>query len=182
MRRPTVRPASRPVVLVLCKLAAWSIALTASPDLNGSRLVAGERDSSVAPRLLTRAVADLVAADIPLAAALSTPCALEKLPGSLAKLLPLIPSDHRVLIQECARGRVRLKRGVSAFDLVATIEDPVDRPPAVATVRAFFDERAVDIAVGRGLSDDPYPISFDWTVVLDPRSKTLFSFVLNCQD
>jgi len=175
-------PAIRPVLLVLLRLGAWSIAFTAPPDLLSATLMAGERDSSVAPRLLTKAVADLVPTDIPLAAALSTPCTLEKLPGSLAKLLPLIPSDHRILIEECARGRFRLKRGVSAFDLVATIEDPVDRPPAVATVRAFFDERAVDVAVGRGLSDDPYPISFDWAVVLDPRSQTLFSFVLNCQD
>ena len=102
--------------------------------------------------------------------------------SSLAKLLPLLPSDHRDLIEECARGRMKIERTVSAFDLVTAIDDPADRPAAVGTLRAFFDGRAVDAAMGVGLSGEPYPISFDWVVILDPQSQTLYSFVLNCHD
>ncbi|MEI6238937.1 MAG: hypothetical protein WCR51_00975 [Planctomycetia bacterium] len=161
--------------------ACWGV-LIAAPAPHSTFVVAADHPACVAPRALTKAVNRLVESDIPGTAAQSTPCDLTKLPGSLAKLLPLLPNDHRTLIQECARGRVRLTREVSAFDLPAMIEDHADRPDAVATIRAFFDERAVDVAMGQGLSDEPYPISFDWAVVLDPGSGTLFSFVLNCHD
>lgn len=144
--------------------------------------VAGERGEPVTPAALTKAVNQLVPSDIPIAAAASMPCGLEQLPRSLAKLLPLLPSVHRDLIGECAQGRIRIDRAVSTFDLLAAIEDPANRPAAVARVRSFFDGRPVDVAAGAGLSDEPYPISFDWAVVLDPQSKTLFSFVLNCRD
>jgi hypothetical protein len=38
------------------------------------------------------------------------------------------------------------------------------------------------VATGAGLTEEPYPLGFDWAVVLDPGSHTLFSFVLNCRD
>lgn len=173
--RSQCRP-RRDRVLVCCfTLIAASVAQPTSG-------VAGERGESVTPRAVVKAVNALVPTDIPIAAASSTPCVLAKLPGSLAKLLPLLPSDHRDLIEECARGRMKIRRTVSAFDLVTAIDDPADRPAAVASLRGFFDGRAVDAAMGAGLSGEPYPISFDWVVVLDPQSQTLFSFVLNCHD
>lgn len=141
-----------------------------------------DRGEPVRPAALSKAVNQLATTDIPIAAAASMPCALGQLPRSLAKLLPLLPSDHRDLIEECAHGRIRISRAVSTFDLLAAIEDPANRPAAAARVRSFFDGRLVDVATGAGLSDEPYPISFDWVVVLDPDSKTLFSFVLNCRD
>lgn len=175
MSFPTCRSLSR--LLASCIVVA-AVAVPSSPT------VAGDPGASVTPtpRALTKAVNQIASTDIPLAAAESTPCTLEKLPGSLAKILPLLPHDHRALIHECAHGRLRLQRSVSTFDLVAAIEAPADKPAAVAAIRGFFDERAVDVVMGEGLSDEPYPISFDWAVVLDPSSGTLFSFVLNCHD
>ena len=170
---PTCRSLTR---LLACCTVIAAVATPSDPTL------AGDPGASVTPRGLTKAVNQIASADIPLAAAQSMPCTLEKLPGSLAKILPLLPPDHRALIHECAHGRLRLKRAVSTFDLVAAIEDPADKPAAVAAIRSFFDERAVDVVMGEGLSDEPYPISFDWAVVLDPSSGTLFSFVLNCHD
>jgi hypothetical protein len=168
----------------LCRHRAFvcCIVLIAASATQCTSGVAGERRESVAPRAVTKAVNALAPTDIAIAAATSTPCSLAKLPGSMSKLLPLLPSDHRPLFEECARGRMKIKRTVSAFDLVTAIDDPADRPAAVATLRAFFDGRAVDAAMGVGLSGDPYPISFDWVVILDPQSQTLFSFVLNCHD
>jgi hypothetical protein len=77
---------------------------------------------------------------------------------------------------------MRIARRARDFDLLGLIDDPADRPAAAAAVRAYFSQRAVDVAEGTGLSDGPYPISFDWVVVLDPQSRTLVSFVLNCRD
>jgi hypothetical protein len=165
-----------PHTLAACTLLVITIGSPARAVL------AGERGEPVTPAALTKAVNQLVPADIPIAAAASMPCASEQLPRSLAKLLPLLPSAHRDLIGECAQGRTRIDRAVSTFDLLAALEDPANRPAAVARVRSFFDGRPVDVAAGTGLSDEPYPISFDWIVVLDPQSKTLFSFVLNCHD
>lgn len=140
------------------------------------------RPPCAASRRLIEAVSDVAAADIPIAAAQATACRLPRLPASLPKILPLLPGDHRSLIEECARGRMRVKRGETGFDLIAIVEDPSEQPAAEAAIRSFFDERAVDVAVGRGLSDEPYPISFDWVVVLDPTTGTLYSFILNCRD
>lgn len=166
----------------MCRRIACVALLIGALAAPATRVAAMDAPVSITPRKLTSAVNQLASTDIPSAAAESTPCALEKLPGSLAKLLPLLPHNHRSLIHECAHGRLRLERSVSAFDLVAAIEDPVDKPAAVSTIRAFFDERTVDVVIGQGLSEEPYAISFDWAVVLDPRSGTLFSFVLNCHD
>lgn len=138
------------------------------------------------PRATVRAVVDamnaLVESDIPIAAAESTACSLDRLPGSRADLLPLVPGRHRELIADCARGRMRVKRRVEDFDLVGMIEGSTERRVDDATIRQFFAGRAVDVATGTGFSDGPYPIDFDWAIVLDPRSGTLFSFVLNCRD
>jgi len=174
MHRPFDRHAS--LALAFCTLLTAAVA---SPDRG---VLAGERGAPVTPAALTKAVNQLVPADIPIAAAASMPCATEQLPRSLAKLLPLLPSVHRDLIGECAQGRTRIDRAVATFDLLAALEDPANRPAAVAQVRSFFDGRPVDVAAGTGLSDEPYPISFDWVVVLDPQSKTLFSFIVNCHD
>lgn len=157
------------------------VAFVVAPE----RAFSGDRERSDARREtrdLVKAVNALAPADIPLEAAQATTCAIERLPGSLAALLPLVPHEHRQVIQECARGRVRLKRGLMGFDLVGAIEDPANSPQAIARIRAFFDDRAVDVACGSACSDEPYPISFDWIVVLDSRSGTLYSFVLNCRD
>ena len=138
------------------------------------------------PRVTVRAVVDAVNAvvesDISIDAAESTDCSLERLPGSRADLLPLVPGRHRALIEECARGRTRVRRQVDDFDLIAMIGEATERREDVATIRAFFAGRDVDVATGTGFSDGPYPIDFDWAIVLDPQSGTLFSFVLNCRD
>lgn len=75
-----------------------------------------------------------------------------------------------------------MQRQVNDFDLVGMIDGSTVHREDVATIRKFFTGRAVDVATGVGLSDGPYPIDFDWAVVLDTRSGTLFSFVLNCRD
>lgn len=124
----------------------------------------------------------LAPSDIAIATAASTACAIDRLPGSRDAILPLVPVAHRQLIDECVRGRLRLKRRQADLDLASLIDEAADRPDCVAEIRAFFAGRPVDVAVGAGLSDGPYPIAFDWAVVLDPRSGTLFSFVLNCRD
>lgn len=147
-----------------------------------SRAATGRRPSPGADLDVVAAVNALVQADIGIAAAVRTNCALDRLPGSRAALLPLVPSDHRRLIEECARGRTRIRRAARDFDLLGLIDDPAARPAATAAVRAFFSTRVVDVATGTGLSAGPYPIRFDWVVVLDPRSRTLVSFVINCRD
>lgn len=131
---------------------------------------------------VVEAVNALTPSDVAIDPAASTACALDRLPGSRAAILPLVPAGHRQLIDECARGRLRLKRRQADLDLTGLIDEAADRPECVATVRAFFAGRPVDVAIGSGLSDGPYPIAFDWAVVLDPGSGTLFSFVLNCRD
>ncbi|MFM9059049.1 MAG: hypothetical protein ACKOSQ_07995 [Planctomycetaceae bacterium] len=141
-----------------------------------------DREPRTTVRAVVEAVNALVESDIPIAAAESTACALGRLPGSRAELIPLVPGRHRQLLEECARGRTRVHRHVADFDLVGMIEGGTRRRSATATISRFFAGRAVDVATGTGLSDGPYPIDFDWAVVLDPRSGTLFSFVLNCRD
>ena len=168
------RPAL-PVAAWLGGLVAFAAVIADGRDLETP-------DSSGAPRALVEAVNEIVAADIPIAAAQCVTCSLERLPGSRAALLPLVPNDHRRLIQECARGRTRFLRHLAGFNLLALIDEPEEAPTAALKIRGFFDERAVEVAVGRAHSDGPYPISFDWAVVLDPRSRTLFSFVFNCRD
>ena len=131
---------------------------------------------------LVDAVNALAQADIGIAAAAYTACVLDRLPATRSALLPQLPADHRRLIGECARGRMRVTRRTRDFDLLGLIEEPAERPAAAAVVRAFFALRSVDVATGVGLSDGPYPIRFDWVVVLDPRSRMLVSFVVNCRD
>lgn len=133
-------------------------------------------------RALVKAVEAVTSCDIPIATARSASCTADRLPGSLATLLPLVPAEHRQLIGECARGRVRIRRRLSGFDLVGLIEDPADRPTASDRIQAFFDSRAVDVAGGFACSDEPYPISFDWVIVLDQQARTIYSFIINCHD
>lgn len=137
---------------------------------------------SRAARALIAAVNAVVATDVGISPADSTACPLASLPGSRAKLLPLLPPDHRELIAECARGRMRLRHAVNGLDLLALIEDADAESSEAATIKAFFDERTVDVAMGSAVSDGPYPIAFDWAVVLDAESHTLFSFIVNCRD
>lgn len=149
---------------------------------------AWEASRGRAPRAAARAVVDavnaIVQADIPVDAAESTTCTLDRLPAALAELQPLVPGRHRRLIEECVHGRIHVRRRLEAFELLAMIDGPegIATGPDAATVREFFAGRTVDVAIGRGESDGPYPLSFDWAVVLDQRSRTLFSFVLNCRD
>lgn len=174
---PRSRFASR-LGLLVC---AGCMVLTVAP-VRAERVAAGRRPSPVSELDVVDAVNALAQADIGIAAAARTGCGLDRLPGSRAALLPLVPGDHRRLIEECARGRTRISRATRDFDLLGLIDDPAERPAAAAAVRAFFSQRAVDVATGTGCSDGPYPISFDWVVVLDPHSRTLVSFVLNCRD
>jgi len=138
--------------------------------------------AAVAESDLVDAVNALAQADIGIAAAAHTACVLDRLPATRAALLPQLPADHRRLIGECARGRMRISRRMRDFDLLGLIDDPAEHPAAAAAVRAFFATRTVDVIRGSGLSDGPYPIRFDWVLVLDPGSRTLMSFVLNCRD
>ncbi len=137
---------------------------------------------NAAAQALAVAVNSVVSADIGIPPADFTSCQIDALPGSRAKLLPLLPREHRDLITDCARGRTRVQRNVRGFDLLAMLEDSVDTADEAATIRAFFDERTVDVAVGSAVSDGPYPIAFDWAVVLDSRANTVFSFIVNCRD
>lgn len=131
---------------------------------------------------LVAAVNAVVEPDIPIAAAMSVACPEPRLPASRPALLDLLPEEHARLIADCARGRVIVKRGVTGFDLLGLLDDPAEPSAQASAIRSFFHDRAVDVAVGRASSDGPYPISFDWAVVLDPRSATLYSFILNCGD
>lgn len=131
---------------------------------------------------LVAAVNTVVEPDIPIAAAMSVGCTEPKLPASRAALLDLLPEDHGRLIADCARGRAVVKRGVNGFDLLGLIDEPVEPSAEASAVRSFFHDRTVDVAIGRASSAGPYPISFDWAVVLDTRSATLYSFILNCGD
>jgi hypothetical protein len=162
--------------LVACCIVIGAVGLPLSPT------AAGDPGASITPRSLTFAVNQVAAIDIPLTAAESVPCTLERLPGSRAKLLPLLPPDHRELIAECARGRTRVRHAVHGLDLLALIEDADAESSAAATIRAFLDERTVDVAMGSAVSAGPYPIAFDWAIVLDAQSHTVFSFIINCRD
>lgn len=176
MRRPSP---FRRICFGPCILAGVGIVVAAAAV---GRAADRSRKQPVEPRHVVEAVNALAGADIAIVAAGNTSCGLAGLPGSRAEILPLIPVEHRRLIEECARGRLRLRRRQADFDLPGMIDAAADLPECVATLRAFFAGRAVDVATGIGLSDGPYPIRFDWAVVLDQRSGTLFSFVLNCRD
>lgn len=165
-----------------CVLGLFACGVLAVAPVRAERVAAVRRASPVTEVDVVAAVNVLSSADIGIASAARTGCMLERLPGSRAALLSLVPGDHRELLEECARGRMRVAHRARDFDLLALIDEPAERPAAVAAVRGFFAERTVDVARGRGLSDGPYPISFDWVVVLDPQSKTMMSFVLNCRD
>lgn len=131
---------------------------------------------------LVRTVNTVITTDVGLPPADFTSCPLERLPASRANLLPLLPPAHRRLIAECARGRTRVRRAVPGFDLMALLDEPVEATAEVTAIHRFFDERTVDVALGSAVSDGPYPISFDWAVVLDREARTLFSFIVNCRD
>ena len=131
---------------------------------------------------LVAAVNAVVEPDIPIAAAMSVGCTEPKLPAGRGALLALVPDEHARLIAECARGRAVVKRGVKGFDLLDLLDEDPEPTAEASTVRTFFRDRSVDVAVGRASSAGPYPISFDWAVVLDATSGTLYSFVLNCGD
>lgn len=131
---------------------------------------------------LVAAVNAAIPADIPVPTAAGIDCGASRLPGSRNELIGMLPEPHRRLIDECARGRAAVKRRIEGFDLLSLIEESPDETSNTTTIREFFDARAVDVAVGRALSDGPYPITFDWAVVLDRDSHTLYSFILNCSD
>jgi len=170
---------ARGCVAVCCILAGCGLAIvTTSIGRAGER--GGKRPPGV--RDVVEAVTALASSDAPIDVAGSVACGLDRLPASRAAILPLVPGEHRRLLEECARGRLRFRRRQVDLDLIGLIDEVADRPECAATVGAFFAGRPVDVAIGAGLSDGPYPIAFDWAVVLDPRSGTLFSFVLNCRD
>lgn len=131
---------------------------------------------------LVAAVNAVVPADIPVPTAARIDCAVDRLPGSRGDLVALLPESHRRLIGECTRGRIALKRRLTGFDLLSLVEEAPDQTADTTTIREFFDARAVDVAVGRACSEGPYPIAFDWAVILDRDSHTLYSFILNCSD
>lgn len=131
---------------------------------------------------IVAAVTAIAAADILVPTAARIDCAEHRLPGSRDELIALLPELHGRLIGECARGRTAVKRGLTGFNLLALIEESPDETADTAMIREFFDARAVDVAVGKACSDGPYPIAFDWVVVLDHDSHTLYSFILNCTD
>jgi len=146
----------------------------------GGRDVGGVPDS--ASLALVAAVNSVVATDIGIPSAHVAPCPLDALPSSRAKILPLLPPEHRMLIAECARGRTKLRKTVRGFDLLALLDDPREATAEAAEIQTFFDERTIDVAMGSGASGEPYPITFDWVVVLDAEADTVFSFIMNCQD
>jgi hypothetical protein len=165
------------------------VAFAASPTQDakpGPRV----RRPPAAARAVVEAVNSLGVSDVGIDMAACTSCPVERLPGALADLLPLLPREHRQLIEEGVRGRLRVKRGVAAFDPLELLDETADTEVGegsdtagdAAAIRGFFSNRPVDVATGTALTDGPYPISFDWAVALDPRTHTLFSFVLNCRD
>lgn len=131
---------------------------------------------------LVTAVNAVVQSDIPIAAAMSAGCTEPKLPAARAALLALVPDEHAELIAVCAKGKTIIKRNVKGFDLLGLLDEDPEPSAEASAVRQFFDERSVDIAYGRALSSGPYPISFDWAIVLDAQADTLYSFILNCGD
>ena len=137
---------------------------------------------NAAAEAIATAVNTVITADIGIPPADFASCPLDALPAARAKLLPLLPPRHRELIADCARGRTRVQRNVRGFNLLALLEDPVDDADETAKIRAFFDERTVDVAMGSAVSDEPYPLAFDWAVVLDTQAGTIYSFIVNCRD
>lgn len=135
---------------------------------------------------LVAAVNAVVPTDIQIPTAARVACAERRLPGSRNALVSLLAEQHGQLIAECGRGRAVVKRGVHGFDLLTLLltllEEPPDETDDSATIRGCFDAGAVDVAVGKGLSDGAYPIGFDWVLVLDHESHVLYSFILNCSD
>lgn len=131
---------------------------------------------------LVAAVNAVVESDIPIAAAMSVGCCEPKLPAARAALLALVPDEHAEMIAVCARGKTVIRRNVKGFDLLGLLDEAPEPTAAASTVRHYFEDRSVDIAYGRAMSSGPYPISFDWAIVLDSRTNTLFSFILNCGD
>lgn len=172
-RQPDIRPY---IAAVLGGGVVMGAVMVAAADVSRHR---GPSDEA---RAVVDAVNALVEGDAPIAAAECTPCALDRLPTSRAALVALLVGPHRGLIEEAARGSVRVRRRVEHFNPLELIDEPVDGPEAAAVVHGFFSGRPVDVVVGTGLTAGPYPLAFDWAVVLDPRSGTLFSFVLNCRD
>lgn len=166
--------------LVFCG-TLW-VPLGASADVAAKPADDRSHAGAVVAKALVAAVNAVVPSDIGIPPADFAPCPLEALPSSRAKILPLLPADHRRLIADAARGRTQIRRAVRGFDLLALLDDPVEATADAAAIRAFFDERTVDVALGSAVSDEPYPISFDWAVVLDTESDTLFCFILNCRD
>jgi len=131
---------------------------------------------------LVAAVNAVVESDVPITVAMSAGCTEPKLPASRAALLALVPDEHAEMIAVCARGKTVIKRGVRGFDLLGLLDEDPEPSAESTAVRHFFEDRPVDIAFGRALSSGPYPISFDWAIVLDAGSRTLYSFILNCGD
>ena len=131
---------------------------------------------------IVAAVTAVVAADIMVPTAARIDCEEPRLPGSREDLIAMLPREHRGLIGECARGRTAVKRRLTGFNLLGLVEESPDETADTAMIRDFFDARSVDVAVGKAVSDGPYPIGFDWAVVLDHDTHTLYSFILNCRD
>lgn len=162
--------------------AALCVPLAASADTLTKPAEHSPDADLAAARAIVAAVNAVVAADVGIPPAGFASCPLDGLPAARAKLLPLLPPEHRRLIAECARGRTRMQRDLRGLDLLALLDDPVEASSEAAAIRAFFDERTVDVALGSAVSEGPYPISFDWAVVLDADTHTLYSFIVNCTD
>lgn len=187
MSRQSLRHTSARVLLVFFLAAVACIGLAASPMQDANADPRRHRPPPAA-RAVVEAVNALVPSDIGLDAAAITTCGLDRLPGSLAEILPLLPRAHRSLIEDCAHGRLRVKHREEAFSPLDLLDEPAEidseavQRSAAEPVRDFFAGRPVDVATGAGLSEGAYPIAFDWVVALDPRTHTIFSFVLNCRD
>jgi hypothetical protein len=166
------------------RLAARLLPLAAAilPLLAAAAESGRGREPRRAARAVVETVNAVVASDINIAAAAAATCRLERLPGSVRELLPHLPQPHRLIIEECAGDRMRTRRGLENFGLDRLLDEGTVDSAGRDAIADAFAGRVVDVAVGTGLSAGPYPLSFDWAVVLDPDSDTLFSFVLNCRD
>ena len=171
-------------VNIRCGCRPLSVASAILVALIGGVAGAGPRGPNAhsAAQSIVDAVNAVVWTDVPIAAAASVRCPLERLPAALGDLLPHVPVEHRALVGECVRGRLRVRRGLRGFDLGDVIDAGSVEPAESSTLADLFTDRLVDVAIGTALSDEPYPISFDWAVVLDTDSHMLFSFVLNSSD
>jgi len=131
---------------------------------------------------LVAAVKAVVPTDILVPTAFRVDCAEHRLPSSRPALAALLAEQHGRLIGECGRGRTAVKRGLQGFDLLSLLNEPPEETDDTATIRAFFDTRPVDVALGKAVSEGAYTISFDWAIVLDHESHAVYSFILNCSD